>query len=118
MTKKDGATERVQAISDVCHGLRHAHSDANVWFHSRNPPWLASSSQRAQGGESESSRGVQWCEPSLPSWTLGRVNKDSHAATERPGPVLDSPESCRLRLRCSPGGCDLGRIRRLSAPRG
>lgn len=47
MTKKDGATERVQAISDVCHGLRHAHSDANVWFHSRNPPWLASSSQRA-----------------------------------------------------------------------
>lgn len=41
MTKKDGATEGVQAISDVCHGLRHAHSDANVWFHSRNPPWLS-----------------------------------------------------------------------------
>ena len=75
MTKKDGATERVQTISDVCHGLRHAHSDANVWFHSRNPPWLASSSQRAQGGESESSRCVQWCEPSLPSWTLGRVKQ-------------------------------------------
>jgi hypothetical protein len=39
MTKKDGATDLVQAISDVCHALRHADVDANAWFHSRNLPW-------------------------------------------------------------------------------
>lgn len=49
MTKKDGATDRVQATSDVCHGLRHADGDASVWFHSRNPPWLCVVVQTAAG---------------------------------------------------------------------
>jgi hypothetical protein len=76
MTKKDGATERVQAISDVCHGLRHAHTHTLTCGSTHaTHPGSASSSQRAQGGESESSRGVQWCEPTLPSWTLGRVQQ-------------------------------------------
>jgi len=44
MTKKDGATERVQAISDVCHGLRHAEGDATVWLH------LCSDAALLQGG--------------------------------------------------------------------
>ena len=35
-------------------------------------------------------------------------NKDSHAATEWPGPILDSLESCRLGFRSSPAAVTLG----------
>ena len=49
MTKKDGTTDRVQAISDVCHALRHADGDASVWFHWRNPPSLCVVVQTAAG---------------------------------------------------------------------
>jgi hypothetical protein len=52
--------------------------------------------------------GAQWCEPSLPSWTLAVSNKDSHAATEWPGPILDSLESCRLGFRSSPAAVTWG----------
>jgi hypothetical protein len=71
-------------------------------------PGTARWSKLQQGGESEGGRGGRWCEPSLPSWTLAVSNKDSHAATERPGPILDSLESCRLGFRSSPAAVTFG----------
>ncbi|CBX91103.1 predicted protein [Plenodomus lingam JN3] len=81
MTNEARTTDRVQAISDVCHGLRHAESCASVEVPLAQPTLVSALwSKLQQGGET----------------------------TERPGTVLDSLESYRLGFRTSPGGCDPG----------
>jgi hypothetical protein len=89
MTKKDGATDRVQAISDVCHALRHA----DLLQYGPSAGW------EAKVGEARARSGVSRL---CPFNRLAASNKDGHAATERPGPILDALESCRLGCRCSP----------------
>jgi len=95
MTKKDGATERVQAISDVCHGLRHAEGDATVWLHlCSDAALLQGGPNMRQGGENgRRPGGVEVEEEERPRWAVAGQVQPS-----RPAPVLalDSLDSLDL----------------------